>query len=77
LTKNPDAIILMTMQHAGSKYNPADPDLESHIKDEIDFARALTALILAARLDEAEMRAEETYRQIMGESPARPRRLFL
>jgi hypothetical protein len=38
----------------------------ARIQDEIEFARALTALLLAARLEDAEHRAEEAYQRIVG-----------
>ena len=38
----------------------------ARIQDEIEFARALSALILAARLEEAEYRSEEAYQRIVG-----------
>lgn len=40
-------------------------NFEDRLKEEIEFARALTALLLAARLEEAEHRAEEAYERIV------------
>ncbi len=65
------------MQHAREKIKTGDPELELRIQGEIEFARAWTALILAARLDEAETRAEEAYRQIVGDARVRPGRRII
>ena len=68
--------MLGTMRATRDNVRATDPDVECHIKDEIEFARAWTALLLAARLEDAEMRAEEAYRLIIGEPAAPRRRLF-
>ncbi len=53
----------------------SDGDFDDRLKEEIDFARALTALLLAARLEEAEHRAEQAYERIVGSDAAfMPRR---
>jgi hypothetical protein len=38
---------------------------EQHIEDELELARALTALLLAVRLENAETRAEEAYNRVL------------
>lgn len=40
-------------------------DFEERIKDEVEFARALVAVLLAVRLKEAEDRAEQAYDRIV------------
>jgi hypothetical protein len=42
-----------------------DGNLEDRIKCEVEFARALTALLLAARLDQAELRAQEALDRVL------------
>ena len=42
-----------------------DGNFEDRVRDEVDFARALTALLLAIRLENAEQRAEEAYERVI------------
>ena len=43
----------------------ASTEVESGIRDEIDLARAITAVILAVKLDHSEEKAQEAYNQIV------------
>jgi hypothetical protein len=54
----------MTDRRSPQRAEPDRATLDARIREEIEFARALTALILAARLDEAEARAEHAYRLV-------------
>ena len=40
------------------------PAPEDRIRDEIEFARALTAVLLAVRLEVAEVKAQDAYEKI-------------
>lgn len=40
--------------------------LEDRIREEIEFARALTAVLLVVRLEVAEMKAQDAYEKIAG-----------
>lgn len=41
-------------------------NVEEHIREEIEFARALTAVLLAVRLEVAEAKAQAAYERIAG-----------
>lgn len=43
----------------------ASSNTESGIRDEIEFARALTAVLLAVKLDQSEDKAQVAYDQIV------------
>ena len=45
------------------------PEKNIGIRDEIEFARALTAVILAVKLEQAEERAQVAYDQIVNVAP--------
>jgi len=47
-----------------------DGNFTEQLENEIDLARALTALLLAVRLDVAERRAEDVYERIIGGEPS-------
>lgn len=49
-------------------------NFEERVKDDIEVARALTAILLAARLEVAEARAQEAYDRITNGQPADRRR---
>ena len=45
------------------------PEKKTAIRDEIEFARALTAVILAVKLEQAEERAQDAYDRIVNVAP--------
>ena len=47
----------------------ASREKDSAIREEIEFARALTAVILAVRLDQSEERAQQAYDRIVDGAP--------
>ena len=47
---------------------------EDSIREEIEFARALTAVLLAVRLEVAEAKAQNAYEKIVGHAAAAARR---
>jgi len=45
------------------------PEKEAAISGEIEFARAVTAVILAVKLEQAEERAQDAYDRIINVAP--------
>lgn len=48
----------------------ASSEKDSDIREEIEFARAVTAVILAVKLDQSEEKAQEAYERIVEGAPA-------
>jgi len=47
-----------------------DEKLEKRIRDEVEFARALTAVLLAVRLEVAEAKAQDAFDRLAHRLPA-------
>lgn len=47
----------------------ASSEKDSDIRKEIEFARAVTAVILAVKLDQSEEKAQEAYERIVEGAP--------
>lgn len=47
----------------------ATSEKDSDIREEIEFARAVTAVILAVKLDQSEEKAQEAYNSIIDGAP--------
>lgn len=47
-----------------------DETLEKRLREEVEFARALTAIVLAVRLEVAEAKAQDAYERLAHRLPA-------